>query len=40
MMSNTRQRDNPLRLDLSNDTDEELPAVVAVFLVLFDVKAG
>ncbi len=39
-MTAKRQRGLSLNLDLSNSTAEDLPAVAAVFLILFDVRAG
>ena len=35
-----RRRGQSLHLDLPNGGAEDLPSVAAVFLILFDVKAG
>lgn len=35
-----RARNHSLHLDISNDQLDSLPPVAAVFLILFDVKAG
>ena len=35
-----RRRGQSLHLDLPNGGGEDLPSVAAVFLILFDVKAG
>lgn len=40
MSKDKRARHNSLHLDLSNGQLDSLPSVAAVFLILFDVKAG
>ncbi len=40
MSTAKRRRGNSLHLELPNGRAEELPPIDAVFLILFDVKAG
>jgi len=40
MSTAKRRRGNSLHLELPNGRVEELPPIHAVFLILFDVKAG
>ena len=40
MSTAKRRRGHSLHLELPNGDAEELPPVAAVFLILFDVKAG
>lgn len=40
MSTAKRRRGHSLHLELPSGSAEELPAIAAVFLILFDVKAG